>query len=180
MKLAANCGPLLVDETLTWQRTNRYATELSSLSRRGSMLYYTDEAACTDSGLTVVRANTAYTDTARLLRLAYKAFLLGDADCVETADGWRYTVTPDADAMTEFAALVAPETRALALTPGEGTIRLELTEEGLSSVLLQCKGSVRVVRSDVAAAFSARLILDRDAALRAPSAAVLSSLGLED
>lgn len=177
--LAANCGPLLVDELLTWQRTNRYGTELSSLSRRGSVLYYTDEAACTDGGFAVGRSNAEYTGTAELLRLAYEAFLLGETDCVETGNGWRYTVVLDAEAMAEFAALIAPETRTLELTSREGTIWLDLTaDDMISSIYLQERGSVRVVRTDISAAFSARLLFDRDAAFRQPSADVLSALGV--
>lgn len=178
--LKANCGPLLVDEKLTWQRTRAYAQELSCLSRRGGAIYYTDDAACTGGGLAVSRASAAYTDTASLLRLAYQAFLLGEAECVETADGWRYTVTLDAEAMESLAALIAPDIRSMELSAEQGSVRLELRDDTFSSLYIQCKGSVRVVRADVPAALSARLDFDPDAVFAAPSAAVLSALGLSE
>lgn len=178
VSLAANCGPLLVDEKLTWQRTRRYEQELSSISRRGMALYFTDDAICTSTGTAISATEISFTDTRRLLRLAYETFLLGDASRTELSGGYRYSVMLDADAMAEFAALIAPDIRSMEFTPAEGTVQLEIREGVASAILVQCKGSVRVVRLDVPAALSARLTFDRGAAFEAPSEAVLEALGL--
>ena len=178
VSLAANCGPLLVDEKLTWQRTRRYEQELSSISRRGMALYFTDDAICTGTGAAIGASDVSFADTRRLLRLAYEAFLLGDASRTEMSDGYRYSVTLDADAMAEFAALIAPDIRSMEFTPAEGTVQLEIRDGVASAILVQCKGSVRVVRLDVSAALSARLTFDRGAAFETPPDAVLEALGL--
>ena len=178
VSLAANCGPLLVDEKLTWQRTRRYEQELSSISRRGMALYFTDDAICTGTGAAIGAADVSFADTRRLLRLAYEAFLLGDASRTEISDGYRYSVTLDADAMAEFAALIAPDIRSMEFTPAEGTVQLEIRDGVASAILAQCKGSVRVVRFDVSAALSARLTFERGAAFETPPDAVLEALGL--
>ena len=176
--LAANCGPLLLDETLTWQRTRAYEQELSHVSRRGMSLWFTDDAACTGGGLKVGAVDATYSAAAELVRLAYQAFLLGEADCTEFTGGWRYSVTLNADEMADFAAAIAPETRSLGVTPTDGTVRLELRDDAISSLVVQCKGAMRVVRTDVPAAVSARLTFDRDAALDKPPETVVSALGL--
>ena len=180
VSLKASCGPLLVDETLVWQRSRAYSETLSCLSRRGSTVYYTDRAACTGGGLAISRADASYAGTSALLRLACKALLLGEAECSELSDGRRYTVALDADAMAAFANLVAPDARALGLTADSGTVRLDVRRGQLSALSLRVAGSVRVVRADVAASVSAQLDFDPDAAFRAPSAAVLAALGLNE
>ncbi len=53
--LKANCGPLLVDEALVWQRSRAYSDTLSCLSRRGSTVYYTGTSASTGGGLVISR-----------------------------------------------------------------------------------------------------------------------------
>ena len=81
--------------------------------------------------------------------------------------------------MESLAALIAPDIRSMELSAEQGSVRLELKDDTISSLYVQCKGSVRVVRADVPAALSARLGFDPDAAFAAPSAAVLSALGLD-
>ncbi len=180
VSLKANCGPLLVDEALMWQRSRAYSGTLSCLSRRGSTIYYTDAAACTGGGLVLSRSEAAYSGTSQLLRLACRALLLGEAECTELSNGRRYNVVLDADAMAEFASLVAPDSRALSLSLTDGTVRLELRGGMLSALSLRVGGSVRVVRADIPASLSAQLDFDPDAAFRAPSSAVLSALELSE
>ena len=178
VSLAANCGPLLLDESLTWQRTRAYAKELSCVSRGSMALYFTEDAACTARGVKTATVDSGYRAPEKLVRLAYQAFLLGEADCVSITDGWRYSVTLSADEMADFAAAIAPETQALGVVPTEGTVRLELRDDAITALSVQCKGTMRVVRTDISAAVSGRLTFDRDAAFPAPSEAALSALGL--
>ncbi|MBE6910735.1 MAG: hypothetical protein E7474_14365 [Ruminococcaceae bacterium] len=178
--LTANCGPLLLDETLDWQRARWNGTQLSCVSRRGTRLYYTDDAACTGSGAPLVAGGDGLTNAPKLLHLAYEAFLLGEATCTETVYGWRYDVELDENAMADFAAAIAPETRSMGLAPDEGSIRLELSGNSVSSVAVQCRGNVRVVRTDVPASVGASMTFREDGAFYTPSEKVLSVLGLTE
>jgi len=178
--LKVNCGPLLVDESLVWQRSLAYGDTLSCLSRNGSTIYYTDTAACTGSALAIPRADASYAVTSQLLRLACRALLLGDADCSAISNGLRYTVALDEDAMAEFAALIAPDADLLGLAMTDGAIRLDIRDGRLASLSLRVGGSVRVVRADIPASLSASLDFDPDAAFRTPTDAVLSALGLSE
>lgn len=177
--LSADCGPLLVDEKLLWQRTFRYGKELSCVSRRGARIYYTDEAASTGTGVSVDRNGALFRDTARLLHLAYEAFLLGDAEYEETTAGARYTVRLDEAAMTQFAASIAPETKLLNISYEEGTLRLDVRDDEVQSITLQCRGTLRVVRTDVNASIGAQLSFAKDKTFFAPTQSTLSALGLQ-
>ncbi|MCR5826552.1 MAG: hypothetical protein K6G54_08285 [Oscillospiraceae bacterium] len=176
--LRADCGPLLLDEALVWQRSRAYSDTLNCLSRRGSTVYYTDTAICTGGGLAISRTDTAYTDTSALLRLAFKALLLGETASTDVPGGQRCTVELDADAMDALVALIAPDARALGLVPTGGTARLDLRDGKLSALSLRVAGSVRVVRADVPASVTAQLDFDPDASFRTPSDAVLAALAL--
>ena len=178
--LSADCGPLLLDEKLTWQRTREAGAELSCVSRRGTTVYYTDTAACTGSGMDLGAGSESFAGTAELLRLAYRAFLLGETTCAETAGGWRYTVALDGEGMTELAGTAVPETRALGVSFEEGEVRLELADDAVSSVEARCGGSVRVVGTDVPAEVRARLDFRREGGFPELSPRVRSVLGLED
>ncbi|MBO4914735.1 MAG: hypothetical protein J5449_05955, partial [Oscillospiraceae bacterium] len=179
VSLSADCGPLLVDEKLLWQRTNRYGKELSCISRRGARLYYTNDAASTGAGVNVDRNGALFRDTARLMHLAYEAFLLGEAECVQTTDGMRYTVRLDETAMTQLAASVAPETKTLDISYDEGTLRLDMRGDEVSSLSLRCDGTLRVVRTDVPASIGAQLEFTKDETFFAPKQIVLDTLGLD-
>ena len=180
VSLTANCGPLLLGENLSWQRTNWEGTELSCVSRRGMKLYYTDEAVCTGSGLAVDRDGGSFTDASELLHLAYEAFLLGDVECAETAGGWRCTVALDSARMAEFAGLIAPETRAMGISFEAGTVRLEVADGAAASIAVQCRGTVRVVRAEIPATVGAKLTFTEDGAFPVPPAGVRRALGLEN
>ena len=161
--LSANCGPLLLDEELTWQRTGRYGPDVSRLTRRDTTLYFTDGAACTEAGLAVNTGDTSLTDTSKLLRLAYRALLLGEADCEQTASGeQRYTLTLDDAAMAELAQTVAPEVGNMSLSFRDGSCALTVTEGRVTAASIQCSGTVRIALRDVPATISARLDFDQE------------------
>ncbi len=178
--LTANCGPLLLDEKLAWQRTNWEGKELSCVSGRGTRLYYTDEAACTGGGIAVERGGGSFTGAEKLLHLAYQAFLLGDAECAESTDGWRCTVSLDASQMTELAGTIAPESRTLGVSFEEGTVRLDVADGEAVSLSVQCRGKVRVVRAEVPAAVGAKLTFAEDREFYTPPLNVRTALGLSE
>ncbi|MBQ9459446.1 MAG: hypothetical protein IJU66_05885 [Oscillospiraceae bacterium] len=175
--LIADCGPLLLDESLTWQRVRMDGEELSCLTQRDARIYYTETAACTGSGVAVNRGGTSFRDTAKLLHLAYEAFLLGEASCREGGGVTAYTIRLDEAAMAEFAAAIAPETRTMGVSFTEGSVSLRLRSGAAESVTVQCRGTVRVVRMDVPATISARLTFGEKTFLM-PSQKTLEALGL--
>lgn len=178
--LGVNCGPLLLDEKLLWQRTNWNGKELSCVSGRGTRLYYTDEAACTGSGVLSTSRGGSFTGAEQLLHLAYEAFLLGDVDFTETTGGYRCTVTLDAAQMTEIAGTIAPDTRALGISFEEGTLRLDIADGSATSLSVQCRGKVRVVRAEVPASVGAKLDFVEGRDFYNPPLSVRSALGLDE
>lgn len=177
-ELSADAGPLVMKDSLTWQRTERGETDLCVLTRQGSRLYYTAEAACTGTG---AMANRPSPDTVpNLLKLAYLACLQGAAQGEPTAAGTRYTLALDADAMANFAAEIAPESRNLALRFDNGSLCLELEDGNITTLTIQSRGSVRVAQEDATASFSAALRFAREAAFAEPSPAVLRALELAE
>ena len=80
--------------------------------------------------------------------------------------------------MAAYAAAIAPDSEALGVSFTDGTVRIDLTGENISAVTVRCRGSVRVVRSDVTAQLSAKLRFT-DEAFPKPSAAVREALEIE-
>lgn len=178
LRREADCGPVLVDEDMTWQRGRSGETELCCLSRRGSALYYTADAACTGTGVPVERTGAAGTDTAELLRLAFETLLLGGGEGVQSGDEYHCTAALDEERMARFSALIAPETETLAFSREEGTLELVLRDGMAASLRIRIGGSVSVSREELPAELSLTMQFDRSAAFRTPSAAVRSALGL--
>lgn len=178
--LAANCGPLLLNETLTFQRTRRYGQDLSRVSRRGTGLWFASDRACLDSGAAAGLGEAARLDTGALLRLAYRALLLGETDCTTLAGGYHYILTLDADAMAQFASAIAPETAAMALEFRRGTVTLNI-QDGLASALaIHCRGSVHIVQADVPATVSAQITFDKTKPFPEVPQAVVDALELTE
>ena len=177
VKLSADCGPLLLDESLLWQRTRVDGETLSCLTQRGTTVYYTDAAVCTGDGRLMQTGRESLETTPALLHLVYEALLTGGAEGTRTADGWRYTFTPDESMMAGFAAAIAPDSETLGVSFRDGTVRLDLRDGSVSDVSIQCRGSVQVVRSDVSAQLSAKLHFT-DEAFPEPGTAVREALAL--
>ncbi len=175
--LEADCGPLLLDETLLWQRTRVNGTPLSALTRRGTTIYFTDDAVCAGDGHLMQTGRESLETTPALLHLVYETLLSGSAEGTQTSDGWRYTITPDESAMADYAAAIAPDSESLGIRFTDGTVRIDLTGESISAVTIRCRGTVRVVRSDVSAQLSAKLRFT-DNAFPEPDAAVREALEL--
>ena len=175
--LNADCGPLLLDETLLWQRTRAEGKTLSALTRRGSTVYFTSDAVAASDGHLMQTGRDTLETTPALLHLVYETLLSGSAEGTQTNSGWRYTITPDESAMADFAAAIAPDTETLGVRFSDGTVRIDLTGGSISAVTVRCQGSVRVVRSDVTAQLSAKLRFT-DEAFPEPSAAVREALAL--
>lgn len=179
VSLRADCGPLLLDERFTWQRSRSFDPTLHSLTRRGTTLFYTDAAACDASGSPLPVRDAAASDVPQLMPLAYNAVLLGQTQWDQTGDGMHCTVALDAEAMDRFVAVIAPEAdvRELDLTDGEAGLTLK--DGKITEVSVRCGGTVRVVRSDVAAEVTASLSFDDAAAFPAVSAGVCDTLELQ-
>lgn len=179
VSLRADCGPLLLDERFTWQRSRSFDPALHSLTRRGTTLFYTDAAACDASGSPLPVRDAAASDVPQLMRLVYNAVLLGETQWDQTGDGMHCTVALDAEAMDRFVAVIAPEAdvRELNLTDGEADLTLKNGK--ITEVSVRCGGTVRVVRSDIAAEVTASLSVDDAATFPAVSAGVCDTLELQ-
>jgi len=178
--LKADIGPFLLDETLLWQRTTSYKQTLSRISRRDTTLYFTKDAASTEGGLAIETGDPSLTDAAALLRLSYEAILLGDADCTETQAGSQYSLALGKEAMTAFAAAVAPGADTDAVSFEEGELRLNVKDGAVTGLFVQCRGELRVVRLEIPASVSANLRFDVYEPFPEPPPAVLAALGLTD
>jgi hypothetical protein len=179
VSLAANCGPVIMNDRFVWQLSRDYSEKLSSVLMGGSRVYFTDDAMCAENGYLFSNYSDRYNDSEKLLKMAYTALLLGDLSCSEVEDGCNYTVTLDDDAMQSFASLIAPAALDLGVSLQKGTVTLELRGGRFSGLRVSCSGSVRVVRTDINARLSAGLNFD-DSAFVAPPAEVLEKLGITE
>ena len=178
VSLKADCGPLLMDERNLWQRSRGYDPTLSCLTRRNTTLFYTDTAACDASGALLPLRDASISDVPELMRLACNALMLGEIRWDETAGGARCTVTLDAEAMDRFVTVIAPDIDVRELNLTEGEAALTLTDGKITEASVRCGGTVRVVRSEIAAEVSASLSFEGDTAFPAVSAGVRDALEL--
>ncbi|MBR6258760.1 MAG: hypothetical protein IKR21_00930, partial [Oscillospiraceae bacterium] len=166
MTLRSNCGPLLQNESLTWQSTERYNESLSILNIRGTTVFASESAACTSGGVVLNSDDSGVPDAEELLNAACSAVILGDPEFEDIPEGTRFTVGLDEEAMTRIAHAAAPETESLNIVFEEGQVRTDIRNGKVTDVVIDCRGKLRVVLEDVIATVSVTMSFDENGELQ--------------
>ena len=154
LTLTADCGPLVLRDTLQYDRRTVDGQDFTAVRKGALSLYFSGDKLCDAEGH-VLTTDDALASQARLLQLAYQLVLNGTAACTQTGGTDTYTLTLDEAGSAEFAAAIAPDIQSQHVAFTGGRVTMEVQDTQLCSVRITCSGSISVALTEANASLSA-------------------------
>ena len=170
VNLSADCGPVVVNSSLSLAAQNVNGQRIQSVSKNGLRLYFTDKAIVNENGVGVTAQESALADTAKLLDLAYSVCLNGQFSKAESDGTTAYIVSLDQDAMAELLDIIAPEAKKLDISLSTGTLTLRMSGDTITGLDVTCSGSAKVVLATVSVSLSGAVTFTQEEAPQVPDA----------
>ncbi len=154
LTLTADCGPLVLRDTLQYDRRTVDGQDFTAVRKGALSLYFSGDKLCDAEGH-VLTTDDALASQAQLLQLAYQLVLNGTAACTQTGGTDTYTLTLDEAGAAEFAAAIAPDIQSQHVAFTGGRVTMEVQGTQLCSVRITCSGSISVALTEASASLSA-------------------------
>lgn len=154
LTLTADCGPLVLRDTLQYDRRTVAGQDFTAVRKGALSLYFSGDKLCDAEGH-VLTTGDALASQAQLLQLAYQLVLNGTAACTQTGGTDTYTLTLDEAGAAEFAAAIAPDIQSQHVAFTGGRVTMEVQDTQLCSVRITCSGSISVALTEASASLSA-------------------------
>lgn len=154
LTLTADCGPLVLRDTLQYDRRTVAGQDFTAVRKGALSLYFSGDKLCDVEGH-VLTTDDALASQAQLLQLAYQLVLNGTAACTQTGGTDTYTLTLDEAGAAEFAAAIAPDIQSQHVAFTGGRVTMEVQDTQLCSVRITCSGSISVALTEANASLSA-------------------------
>lgn len=154
LTLTADCGPLVLRDTLQYDRRTVDGQDFTAVRKGALSLYFSGDKLCDAEGH-VLTTDDALASQAQLLQLAYQLVLNGTAACTQTGGTDTYTLTLDEAGAAEFAAAIAPDIQSQHVAFTGGRVTMEVQDTQLCSVRITCSGSISVALTETNASLSA-------------------------
>lgn len=154
LTLTADCGPLVLRDTLQYDRRTVDGQDFTAVRKGALSLYFSGDKLCDAEGH-VLTTDDALASQARLLQLAYQLVLNGTAACTQTGGTDTYALTLDEAGAAEFAAAIAPDIQSQHVAFTGGRVTMEVQDTQLCSVRITCSGSISVALTEANASLSA-------------------------
>ena len=154
LTLTADCGPLVLRDTLQYDRRTVAGQDFTAVRKGALSLYFSGDKLCDAEGH-VLTTDDALASQARLLQLAYQLVLTGTADSAQPGGTDTYTLTLDEAGAAEFAAAIAPDIQSQHVAFTGGRVTMEVQDTQLCSVRITCSGSISVALTEASASLSA-------------------------
>lgn len=154
LTLTADCGPLVLRDTLQYDRRTVAGQDFTAVRKGALSLYFSGDKLCDVEGH-VLTTDDALASQAQLLQLAYQLVLNGTAACTQTGGTDTYTLTLDEAGAAEFAAAIAPDIQSQHVAFTGGRVTMEVQDTQLCSVRITCSGSISVALTEASASLSA-------------------------
>lgn len=154
LTLTADCGPLVLRDTLQYDRRTVDGQDFTAVRKGALSLYFSGDKLCDAEGH-VLTTDDALASQARLLQLAYQLVLNGTAACTQTGGTDTYTLTLDEAGAAEFAAAIAPDIQSQHVAFTGGRVTMEVQDTQLCSIRITCSGSISVALTEASASLSA-------------------------
>lgn len=154
LTLTADCGPLVLRDTLQYDRRTVDGQDFTAVRKGALSLYFSGDKLCDAEGH-VLTTGDALASQAQLLQLAYQLVLNGTAACTQTGGTDTYTLTLDEAGAAEFAAAIAPDIQSQHVAFTGGRVTMEVQDTQLCSIRITCSGSISVALTEANASLSA-------------------------
>lgn len=155
--LSADCGPIVVNDTLRFDRQKISGQSIGCVSKNGAAVYFSGDTLCDAAGHAITAGSKPAVDAAKLIDLAYQLMLSGTTACAQSESGYVYSLELDEDGMQQVAYAIAPEIKAQSITLKSGRIEAIVEDGTLCSLSLSCSGSVHIVVADAKASLGAKI-----------------------
>ena len=154
LTLTADCGPLVLRDTLQYDRRTVDGQDFTAVRKGALSLYFSGDKLCDAEGH-VLTTGDALASQAQLLQLANQLVLNGTAACTQTGGTDTYTLTLDEAGAAEFAAAIAPDIQSQHVAFTGGRVTMEVQDTQLCSVRITCSGSISVALTEANASLGA-------------------------
>lgn len=175
LNLAANCGPLLLNETVRLQYTVESGKDLIRLTRGGLTLFLAEGSLCSADGQSTT---STLSGTGELLPVLYQAVLSGDAERLRMNGKSVYTLSLDDESMEALVTAMTPDAKAMNLMFASGSLKAEIADGKLQTLTAQCSGTAKIALADVPAAFTVQAKFSEDQTAFPTPDSVVQALGL--
>lgn len=156
LTLTADCGPLVLRDTVQYDRRTVNGQDFSCVRRGGLTLYFSGDKLCDAEGCALTVGDHA-TEQSQLVELAYQLVLSGNAACTRSDKSDVYTLTLDEAGAADFAAAIAPDIQSQHASLTGGEVVLEVRNGYLRSIRVTCMGTVRAAMLEADASLGAEI-----------------------
>ena len=156
LTLTADCGPLVLRDTVQYDRRTVNGQDFSCVRRGGLTLYFSGDKLCDAEGCALTVGDHT-TEQSQLVELAYQLVLSGNAACTRSDKSDVYTLTLDEAGAADFAAAIAPDIQSQHASLTGGEVVLEVRNGYLRSIRVTCMGTVRVAMLEADASLGAEI-----------------------
>ncbi|MGM9661506.1 MAG: hypothetical protein ACI3WR_00240 [Oscillospiraceae bacterium] len=155
--LRADCGPLILNDSLELYRTEIRGLTVSAVEKSGTRLYFTENALCDESGELSLSAHRDDVAAAELPELLYLLCENGDVTCTSSGESRSYALTLDEEGARRVACAIAPAAEELDIDFDSGSVRLTVSDGKLRTVTVACSGRLQLLLSSAEAEIGAEL-----------------------
>ncbi|MGN1343456.1 MAG: hypothetical protein ACI4U3_02685, partial [Traorella sp.] len=138
----ANCGPLQIEDQLTYIRYNIDGKQVNEIQKNDYQLFFTDTLICDQNGNQIT--NKIEIDTSKLFDLIYEICMQADISSEQSDDLFVYTISLDEEAMLDLAHAMVQSTNQLNLLFDEGALQIILKEDQINQIIVLCQGNLDV------------------------------------
>lgn len=147
--LSVDCGPVVVNDTLEYDRLLSDGESLGAVRKGSVALYFSGDRFCDATGHAVSAGSKSLLDASKLMDLVYKLILNGTVSCQTNGKTQVATLSLGEDGMSSLAQTIAPDIQGQDVRFTDGSIVLTLKDGVLQTIRISCAGSVHIVLADV-------------------------------
>ena len=160
--LRADCGPIVVNDTLEYDRLRSEGDTLGCVRKGSVAVYFSGDTLCDSTGR-AISTGKAMADSAKLIDLAYTMMASGTVTAQQSGDIWTYTLALDQEGMKQLSAAIAPDVESQNVTFTTGNLTLTLTDGTITALNISCSGTARIVLTDTNVSLGAGItFVDRE------------------
>ena len=150
----ADCGIVSLDSDYEYTRQILENTKINCLRTPLLTLYFTDKAACTESGTNLTEAQQRIMDCVELIPAAKELCLHGEFTCSGDQERRVYTVALDEHTASALAEKLIPDLKKTDLSLEDCQLQITVQDGELTDIEFACSGTVRIVSRDVESSVS--------------------------
>ena len=157
LKLSADCGPVVVSDTLQYDLKRVSGLSIGSIRREPLSLYFSGDSVCDADGNIVTVNTESLLDAAKLIDIAYQLVQNGTVSSRTSGSTTEYTLALDDDGMLALAQTIAPQVSPQSLLLRAGELVMQVEDGTLTSVQVNCSGEIHIALSQARAGLGATI-----------------------